>query len=101
MTMPPTHPKRSRQHSPTSGLSWNETIITTPSQFLSTQPYHLLHKHVGASPPLYSTAKNGVDALEAMAMRCLLKHLHLLEQESLENVPEILLRRVWGMVEKR
>ena len=39
--------------------------------------------------------------LEMMAMRCLLRHADGLEMGSLEGVPEILVKRVWGEVVRR
>lgn len=99
--MLPTHPKRTLNHSPTSGLSWSETVITTNSTPLSSQLHNVLHKPIGVPPPLHSRGEHGDGALEAMAMRCLLNHLEMLEMESLENVPEMLVKRIWGMIEKR
>jgi hypothetical protein len=92
--------KRTHHHSPTSGLSWNETILTTPSVSLSTQLHDILHKPIGVPPELRSVGI-GVDALEAMAMRCLLGNLEGLEERSLEGVPEVWLDRIWREIEKR
>jgi hypothetical protein len=92
--------KRTHHHSPTSGLSWNETILTTPSVSLSTQLHDILHKPIGVPPKLRSVGI-GVDALEAMAMRCLLGNLEGLEERSLEGVPEVWLDRIWREIEKR
>jgi hypothetical protein len=111
-------PKRGLRHSPTSGLSWNEVILTTPSVPLSVQLHDILHKSVGIPPSLRSTAEtreagergsngvgkkgnNGVNTLETMAIRCLLNNLELLEEQSLEGLPEVLVRRVWGEVLRR
>lgn len=42
----------------------------------------------------------GVDTLESMALRCLLNHLTMLETESLEDVPEVWLKRLWGEIQR-
>lgn len=47
------------------------------------------------------TGGNGVDTLETMAIRCLLNNLELLEEASLEGLPEVLVRRGWEGVEGR
>ena len=39
--------------------------------------------------------------MEALAARCLVSNLELLEKESLENVPEILMQKVWELIEER
>ncbi|KAH0283710.1 hypothetical protein M436DRAFT_36484 [Aureobasidium namibiae CBS 147.97] len=96
--MPFANAKRSLRHSPTSSLSWSETVVTTYPTPLASQLHHVLHNPVGV-PPLLHSSGVGVDALEAMAMRCLLDHLELLERESLEQVPEILLHKIWRLVE--
>jgi hypothetical protein len=44
---------------------------------------------------------NGVDALETMAMRCLLRNLEGLEEKSLEGVPGMIVERIWMSIEKR
>ncbi|KAG9998935.1 hypothetical protein KCU78_g16173, partial [Aureobasidium melanogenum] len=92
-----------RYHDTGSGLSWNETIISTPSQPISSQIYDFLHKAVGLPPPLHTSKGHGVgvDALETMALRCLLNNLAMLEAESLEPVPEIVLRRLWREIQKK
>jgi hypothetical protein len=58
---------------------------------------------VGVPPRLRSTGEggNGVNTLETMAIRCLLNNLESLEQQSLEGLPEVLVRRVWGEVARR
>jgi hypothetical protein len=85
---------------------------------LSVQLHDILHKSVGIPPSLRSTAEtreagergsngvgkkgnNGVNTLETMAIRCLLNNLELLEEQSLEGLPEVLVRRVWGEVLRR
>lgn len=92
-----------RYHDTSSGLSWNETIISTPSRPISSQIYDFLHKAVGVPPPLHTSKEHGVgvDALETMALRCLLNNLAMLEAESLEPVPEIVLRRLWREIQKK
>jgi hypothetical protein len=92
--------KRTRHHSPTSGLSWSETIHTTPSVSLSARLHDILHKPIGVPPELRSVGI-GVDALETMAMRCLSGNLGGLEDGSLEGVSEVWLDRIWRSIEKR
>lgn len=97
-------PKSTRHHDTTSGLSWNETIISTPSKPPSSQIHDFLHRAVGIPPPLRSTNGRGVvgvDTLESMALRCLLNHLTMLETESLEDVPEVWLKRLWGEIQRK
>lgn len=98
--MPFNNAKRLRRHSPTSGLSWSETIVTRPSAPLSSQLHDILHNPIGVSPLLRSSGV-GVDSLEALAARCLVSNLELLEKESLENVPEMLVQKVWELIEER
>jgi len=98
--MPFANAKRSLRHSPTSGLSWSETVVTTYSTPFASQLHHVLHNPVGVPPSLRSSGV-GVDALEAMATRCLLDHLELLESDSLESVPEVLLHKIWRLIESR
>ncbi|CAD0082194.1 unnamed protein product, partial [Aureobasidium vineae] len=88
----------SRHHDTISGLSWNETVITTSSRPLSSQIYEFLHRPVGR-PPRQESA-TGVDALETMAMRCLLNNLDMLEVDSLEHMPEMMLKRVWQEISR-
>lgn len=58
---------------------------------------------MGVPPPLLSRNERGmgVDALEMMALRCLLNHLTMLETESLEDVPEVWLKRLWGEIQRK
>ncbi|KEQ67499.1 uncharacterized protein M437DRAFT_37432 [Aureobasidium melanogenum CBS 110374] len=95
-------PKSTRHHDTTSGLSWNETIISTASKPLSSQIYDFLHRSVGVPPPLCSMNERGmgVDALESMALRCLLNNLAMLEVQSLEGVPEVWLKRLWEEIQR-
>ncbi|KAG9858794.1 hypothetical protein KCU94_g7288, partial [Aureobasidium melanogenum] len=96
-------PKPIRYHDTSSGLSWNETIISTSSRPISSQIHDFLHRAVGVPPPLYTSKEHGlgVDALETMALRCLLNNLAMLEAESLEPVPEIVLERLWREIQKK
>jgi hypothetical protein len=77
---------------------------------LSIQLHDILHKSVGLPPRLHSTGdvgeteekgNNRVNTLETMAIRCLLNNLESLEQQSLEGLPEVLVRRVWEGIEGR
>lgn len=92
--------KRLRRHSPTSGLSWNETVVKRPSAPPSSQLRDILHKPIGV-PPLLRSSGMGADSLEALAARCLVGNLELLEKESLDNVPEMLVQKVWELIEDR
>ncbi|CAD0106539.1 unnamed protein product, partial [Aureobasidium uvarum] len=92
------HPKQSRHHDTTSGLFWNETVVVTPSRPVSSQIHEFVHRSVGGPPRQES--ETGVDALETMAMRCLLNHLDMLEVESLEPLPEMMLKRIWRDISK-
>lgn len=96
-------PKPVQYHDTSSGLSWNETIISTSSRPISSQIHDFLHRAVGVPPPLYTSKEHGlgVDALETMALRCLLNNLAMLEAESLEPVPEIVLKRLWREIQKK
>lgn len=92
--------KRLRRHSPTSGLSWNETVVKRPSAPPSSQLRDILHNPIGV-PPLLRSSGMGVDSLEALAARCLVGNLELLEKESLDDVPEMLVHKVWELIEER
>lgn len=77
-----------------SGLVFSEAIVKKPAH-----PNDTSLRCIGR-PPVRSSIGNGSDSLVSVTLRKLLCSLDKLDANSLSTVPEGLLKKIWGAIQR-